>query len=247
MAAQQWPVQPLPAAGTGVECGSARAGPSMAARWWQGRALRQCDQADPVQQPAGWPRYRTGASRRPDVFRPGRRPAPDDLDGPLHRLSHRHNYSHRQRHAFGKPATTHDMEGHPMDTRCSQPQLHRRLSTEFSLPMMGARMLRFLPLLLALVLPFSTVNAQDAVEPSGYTPVAGESFFLLADSSFASDEQAMVRLEAPGRDYRRLRMEPYGGADIRVYRIDKPLDFLKRQKNLHRVVSDGQFKGEGLP
>lgn len=110
--------------------------------------------------------------------------------------------------------------------------------------MIGARMLRFL--LLLLVLPFSAVNAEDSVEPSGYTPVAGESFFLLADSSFASDEQAMVRLEAPGRDYRRFRMEPYGGADIRVYRIDKPLDFLKRQKNLHRVVSDGQFKGEGL-
>ncbi|MEO6676701.1 MAG: alpha-2-macroglobulin [Pseudomonas sp.] len=112
--------------------------------------------------------------------------------------------------------------------------------------MIGARMLRLLPLLLVLVLPFSAVNAEDTVEPSGYTPVAGESFFLLADSSFASDEQAMVRLEAPGRDYRRFRMEPYGGADIRVYRIDKPLDFLKRQKNLHRVVSDGQFKGEGL-
>ncbi|VVO30959.1 alpha-2-macroglobulin family protein [Pseudomonas fluorescens] len=112
--------------------------------------------------------------------------------------------------------------------------------------MIGARMLRFLPLLLVLVLPFSVVNADDTVEPSNYTPVAGESFFLLADSSFASDEQAMVRLEAPGRDYRRFRMEPYGGADIRVYRIDKPLDFLKRQKNLHRVVSDGQFKGEGL-
>ena len=112
--------------------------------------------------------------------------------------------------------------------------------------MIGARMLRFLSVLLVLVLPFSVVNAEDTVEPSGYTPVAGESFFLLADSSFASDEPAMVRLEAPGRDYRRFRMEPYGGADIRVYRIDKPLDFLKRQKNLHRVVSDGQFKGEGL-
>lgn len=112
--------------------------------------------------------------------------------------------------------------------------------------MTGARMLRFLSLLLVMVLPFSAVNAEDTVEPSGYTPVPGESFFLLADSSFASDEQAMVRLEAPGRDYRRFRMEPYGGADIRVYRIDKPLDFLKRQKNLHRVVSDGQFKGEGL-
>jgi uncharacterized protein YfaS (alpha-2-macroglobulin family) len=115
--------------------------------------------------------------------------------------------------------------------------------------MTGARMLRIcsrIPLLLALLAPLATVNAEDTVEPSGYTPVAGESFFLLADSSFASDEQAMVRLEAPGRDYRRFRMEPYGGADIRVYRIDKPLDFLKRQKNLHRVVSDGQFKGEGL-
>ncbi|MEG2391590.1 MAG: hypothetical protein RSB64_11960, partial [Pseudomonas sp.] len=110
--------------------------------------------------------------------------------------------------------------------------------------MTGARMLRLLPLLLLLALPFSAVNAEDTVEPSGYTPVSGESFFLLADSSFAADEQAMVRLEAPGRDYRRFRMEPYGGADIRVYRIDKPLDFLKRQKNLHRVVSDGQFKGE---
>ncbi|OPK08518.1 alpha-2-macroglobulin [Pseudomonas sp. VI4.1] len=112
--------------------------------------------------------------------------------------------------------------------------------------MSGARMLRLLSLLLVWVLPFSVVNAEDTVEPSGYKPVAGESFFLLADSRFASDEQAMVRLEAPGRDYRRFRMEPYGGADIRVYRIDKPLDFLKRQKNLHRVVSDGQFKGEGL-
>jgi len=112
--------------------------------------------------------------------------------------------------------------------------------------MIGARILRLLPLMVALALPFSTVNAEDTVEPSGYTPVAGESFFLLADSSFASDEQAMVRLEAPGRDYRRFRMEQYGGADIRVYRIDKPLDFLRRQKNLHRVVSDGQFKGEGL-
>jgi len=115
--------------------------------------------------------------------------------------------------------------------------------------MTGARMLRIcsrISLLLALLLPFTCVNAEDSVEPSNYTPVAGESFFLLADSSFASDEPAMVRLEAPGRDYRRFRMEPYGGADIRVYRIDKPLDFLKRQKNLHRVVSDGQFKGEGL-
>ncbi len=115
--------------------------------------------------------------------------------------------------------------------------------------MTGARMLRICSLLfwsLALLTPVIGVNADDSVEPSGYSAVPGESFFLLADSSFSSDEQAKVRLEAPGRDYRRFRMQPYGGADIRVYRIDKPVDFLKRQKNLHRVVSEGQFKGEGL-
>ena len=55
-----------------------------------------------------------------------------------------------------------------------------------------------------------------------------------------------MRLEAPGRDYRRYRMEGYGGVDVRVYRIDNPLEFLKRQKNLHRVVAEGDFKGEGL-
>ncbi|WP_160329403.1 hypothetical protein, partial [Pseudomonas sp. ADP] len=79
--------------------------------------------------------------------------------------------------------------------------------------------------------------ADDEVPASNYAPISGESFFLLADSSFAPDEQARVRLEAPGRDYRRYRMEAYGGVDMRVYRIDKPLDFLKRQKNLHRVLA----------
>ncbi|GLU37502.1 alpha-2-macroglobulin [Pseudomonas sp. NBRC 100443] len=88
--------------------------------------------------------------------------------------------------------------------------------------------------------------ADDEVPASNYAPISGESFFLLADSSFAPDEEARVRLEAPGRDYRRYRMEAYGGVDMRVYRIDKPLDFLKRQKNLHRVLAEGQFKGEGL-
>lgn len=99
--------------------------------------------------------------------------------------------------------------------------------------------------LLAAVLPLAA-QADDSVEPSGYSPVAGQSFFLLADSSFASDEVAKVRLEAPGRDYRRYMMEPYGGVDVRVYRIEQPLEFLKRQKNLHRVVAEGQYKGEGL-
>ncbi|WP_416427086.1 alpha-2-macroglobulin [Pseudomonas sp. App30] len=112
--------------------------------------------------------------------------------------------------------------------------------------MRAALVVRLCLWLLCLLAPVGLVQADDSVPASDYAPLAGESFFLLADSSFATDEQAMVRLEAPGRDYRRFRMEPYGGADIRVYRIDQPLEFLKRQKNLHRVASEGQFKGEGL-
>jgi len=103
-----------------------------------------------------------------------------------------------------------------------------------------------LALVASVLLPLSSLHAEDTVNPSGYSPVGGESFFLLADASFATDEVAQVRLEAPGRDYRRYTMEPYGGVDMRVYRIDQPLEFLKRQKNLHRVVAEGQFKGEGL-
>lgn len=87
---------------------------------------------------------------------------------------------------------------------------------------------------------------QDIGEAGAYRPEPGEQFFLLADSSFGSDETARVRLEAPGRDYRRYVMEPYGGVDIRVYRVDKPLDFLRRQKNLHRIRVDSAFRGEGL-
>ncbi|MET1079227.1 MAG: alpha-2-macroglobulin [Pseudomonas sp.] len=111
---------------------------------------------------------------------------------------------------------------------------------------MSIRRLPGLALIAALLLPFAPAQGEDSVERSYYQPISGESFFLLADSSFASDEVAQVRLEAPGRDYRRYSMEGYGGVDVRLYRIDQPLEFLKRQKNLHRVVAEGQFKGEGL-
>lgn len=86
----------------------------------------------------------------------------------------------------------------------------------------------------------------EQVPASDYRPLEGEQFFLLADSSYASDEQALVRLEAPGRDYRRYSMEAYGGADVRLYRIDEPLTFLQRQKNLHRIKVEGNYRGEGV-
>ena len=58
-----------------------------------------------------------------------------------------------------------------------------------------------------------------------YTPQRGEPFFLLSDASYGTDAEAMVRLEA-GSIY---SVADYGGVDVRVYRIPKPLDFLQHR------------------
>ncbi|WP_205882015.1 alpha-2-macroglobulin family protein [Leeia aquatica] len=83
------------------------------------------------------------------------------------------------------------------------------------------------------------------VPPSGYEVFRGEPFFLLSDASYGSDSQAMVRLEVPGRDFRSY-LQKYSGADIVLYRVPQPLEFLKAQKNLHRVNVKANYAGEGL-
>lgn len=84
----------------------------------------------------------------------------------------------------------------------------------------------------------------SATTPSGYDSFRGQPFFLLTDASYGSNEMAKVRLEAPGGDAEALK--PYGGADILLYRIPQPLEFLKGQKNLHRVQVSPNYRGEGL-
>jgi uncharacterized protein YfaS (alpha-2-macroglobulin family) len=87
----------------------------------------------------------------------------------------------------------------------------------------------------------------NATPTSNYSSqkVDGQPFFLLSDASFGSNQTAQVRLEAPGRDFKDA-LQPYGGADIVVYRVGKPLDFLKAQKNLHRLNVAPNYQGEGL-
>src|SRR5215470_13355750 len=75
------------------------------------------------------------------------------------------------------------------------------------------------------------------------TPFRGDQFFLLSDATYGSGTEALVRLEAAGRRY---ALEEYSGVDIVVYRVPNPLDFLKRQKNLHRVEVKGDYRGEGI-
>jgi uncharacterized protein YfaS (alpha-2-macroglobulin family) len=70
----------------------------------------------------------------------------------------------------------------------------------------------------------------------------GAPFFLLSDATYASDETAMVRLEATDMG----AVSEYGGADVYVYRVDQPLGFLERQKNLHRIDVAGDYAGPGL-
>ncbi|HEX7605816.1 MAG TPA: MG2 domain-containing protein, partial [Usitatibacter sp.] len=60
--------------------------------------------------------------------------------------------------------------------------------------------------------------------------------------TYGSDDSAMVRLEAPDMG----AIAEYGGADVYVYRVAQPLAFLKRQKNLHRIDTAGDYAGPGL-
>ncbi|MBF0114056.1 MAG: alpha-2-macroglobulin family protein [Magnetococcales bacterium] len=105
---------------------------------------------------------------------------------------------------------------------------------------------RYLFVLVSLTLSFAQIaSAADdgllGIAASGYRLARGASFFLLADSSFTPNEEATLRLEGPTQALQR-----YDGVDILLYRIDNPLEFLRRQNNLHRIQQPGRYDGEGL-
>lgn len=79
--------------------------------------------------------------------------------------------------------------------------------------------------------------------PSNYRPISGEEFFLLAESSFGSDQQATVRLEVQRNSG---ELEEYGGVDIAIYRVPDPIAFLRAQSNLHRIKVPAKPQQEGM-
>ncbi len=74
------------------------------------------------------------------------------------------------------------------------------------------------------------------------TAQADESFFLLSDAAYGSQDTAKVRLETQGMS----AIGEYGGVDVYVYRVKQPLEFLQAQKNLHRIQVDGKYVGPGI-
>src|SRR5262249_10146561 len=115
------------------------------------------------------------------------------------------------------------LEGHAVAAGTRQPELRRRLPSGVSVALIAA------------VVSLALAAGADAV-PSGYMPERGGQFFLLSDASFGSDAPAAVRLES----------SVTGPLDVVVYRVPQPLDFLKAQKNLHRIDVRGRYQFEGL-
>lgn len=89
----------------------------------------------------------------------------------------------------------------------------------------------------------SLVGSAGDIDPSGYGLFSGDKFFILADSSFSSKEISKVRFESAGSE---SSLKAYNGVDIRVYRIQKPMEFLRGQKEFRRPSVKGNFTGEGL-
>jgi uncharacterized protein YfaS (alpha-2-macroglobulin family) len=91
------------------------------------------------------------------------------------------------------------------------------------------------------VLAAPDVWALPEVPASGYQTDRGTPFFLLTDRSYGSGEVAQARLELPGGS----AVAGDQGVDVALYRIPKPLEFLRDQRNLHRVESRALYVGDG--
>lgn len=79
----------------------------------------------------------------------------------------------------------------------------------------------------------------------------------MADRPYSNTEIAEVRLDLQlfSDDYygyedsaapQTVDENEHGGADFRIYRIEKPIDYLRQQKNLHRPTITPNYKGESV-
>ncbi|MDR3299159.1 MAG: alpha-2-macroglobulin family protein [Candidatus Accumulibacter sp.] len=86
---------------------------------------------------------------------------------------------------------------------------------------------------------------QETGQNSAYSPAASRPFFVLTDTQYGTDDEALLRVEIPG-DGGKWAVSEQGGIDIVLYRVPDPLAFLKAQKNLHRVDVTARPRDEGV-
>lgn len=92
---------------------------------------------------------------------------------------------------------------------------------------------------------FNNVLAGD-IDASKYEATIGEKFFLLTDTTFSPNEVARVRLEIRNNYHTKEQVKNYGGADIAIYKVNNPIEFLKSQKNLHRISTKYNYDPKGI-
>ncbi|CAG0905613.1 unnamed protein product, partial [Darwinula stevensoni] len=82
----------------------------------------------------------------------------------------------------------------------------------------------------------------DPSDVAAQTPSSNAGFFILSDETFSSQQIARVRVEAQDVS----AVANYGGVDIALYRVPEPLEFLQKQKNLHRITVNARADDKGL-
>ncbi|MDR2031897.1 MAG: hypothetical protein LBP86_06540, partial [Azoarcus sp.] len=76
-------------------------------------------------------------------------------------------------------------------------------------------------------------------------PADGDPFFARTNRQFGMSDEALLEIEILDA---RIREDIHraGGVDIALYRVYDPIEFLRAQKNLHRIEVGGQPRGEGI-
>lgn len=96
----------------------------------------------------------------------------------------------------------------------------------------------------ALFLLLTALARADEVAETELRPPQGTPFFLLTDASYASSEEARVRFEVGSENL--YQLAEADGVEIALYKVERPLDFLRQQRNLHRIDLKAAARPEGL-
>jgi uncharacterized protein YfaS (alpha-2-macroglobulin family) len=119
------------------------------------------------------------------------------------------------------------MEGRPVETKRKQSQFYR-----------------YIQVWIFVLLTSLTASAQSFLQ-SGYRPLAGNNFFILTDATFSSQDVSKIRFEINSSNGDIDKVDEYGGVDIAIYEVSQPINFLKSQKNLHRVNTKYDYRPSG--